>query len=59
MPAEGWLGWLDRTLPVRALGRHLLPWAEASLALIVPAGALTFHPPARPRGQPGMPPNCC
>ena len=35
-----------RSLPVKALGRHLLPWAVAALALIVPAGLLMFsaHP---------------
>ena len=31
-----------RALPVKALGRHLLPWAMASLALIVPAGLMMF-----------------
>ena len=31
-----------RSLPVKALGRHLLPWAVGSLALIVPAGLLMF-----------------
>ncbi|TWI66359.1 hypothetical protein IP91_02172 [Pseudoduganella lurida] len=31
-----------RGLPVRALGRHLLPWAIGSLLLIVPAGLLMF-----------------
>jgi hypothetical protein len=31
-----------RALPVKALGRHLLPWAVGSLALIVPAGLLMF-----------------
>jgi hypothetical protein len=31
-----------RTLPVRALARHLLPWSLASLLLIVPAGLLMF-----------------
>ena len=31
-----------RGLPVRALGAHLLPWAVASLLLIVPAGVLMF-----------------
>lgn len=36
----------SRALPVQALGRHLLPWALAALALIVPAGLLMFsaHP---------------
>ncbi|HEV7816771.1 MAG TPA: hypothetical protein VGP06_16935, partial [Janthinobacterium sp.] len=35
-----------RSLPLRALGRHLLPWSVASLALIVPAGLMMFsaHP---------------
>lgn len=35
-----------RTLPVQALGRHLLPWAVSALALIVPAGLMMFsaHP---------------
>ena len=35
-----------RSLPLRALGRHLLPWSVASLALVVPAGLLMFsaHP---------------
>ncbi|MBZ2209513.1 hypothetical protein I4X03_019780 [Massilia sp. R798] len=35
-----------RALPLKALGRHLLPWALASLALIVPAGFMMFsaHP---------------
>ena len=35
-----------RTLPVAALGRHLLRWALASLVLVVPAGLLLFsaHP---------------
>jgi hypothetical protein len=31
-----------RSLPVRALGAHLLPWAVASLLLVVPAGLLMF-----------------
>jgi hypothetical protein len=31
-----------RQLPVRGLGAHLLPWAAASLLLIVPAGLLLF-----------------
>lgn len=31
-----------RGLPVRALGAHLLPWAVASLLLVVPAGLLMF-----------------
>ena len=35
-----------RALPVKALGRHLLPWAVGALALIVPAGLMMFsaHP---------------
>ena len=35
-----------RSLPVHALGRHLLPWSLAGLALIVPAGLMMFsaHP---------------
>ena len=35
-----------RSLPVKALGRHLLPWALACLLLIVPAGLMMFsaHP---------------
>ncbi|RJG27482.1 hypothetical protein [Massilia cavernae] len=35
-----------RALPVQALARHLLPWAVASLGLIVPAGLMMFsaHP---------------
>jgi hypothetical protein len=35
-----------RSLPLRALGRYLLPWSVASLALIVPAGLMMFssHP---------------
>ncbi len=35
-----------RTLPVKALGAHLLPWAVAALALIVPSGLMMFsaHP---------------
>jgi hypothetical protein len=35
-----------RSLPVQALGRHLLPWAVASLAVVVPAGLMMFsaHP---------------
>ncbi len=35
------LGW-SRALPVSTLGRHLLPWSLASLALVVPAGLLMF-----------------
>jgi hypothetical protein len=39
------LGW-SRFLPVQQLGRHLLPWSVASLALIVPTGLMMFsaHP---------------
>ena len=35
-----------RSLPLQALGRHLLPWSVASLAVIVPAGLMMFsaHP---------------
>jgi hypothetical protein len=35
-----------RTLPVAALGKHLLRWALASVLLVVPAGLLLFsaHP---------------
>lgn len=36
-----------RALPVRALGRHLLRWALASLLLVVPAGMLLFSTQAR------------
>lgn len=37
---------MSRFVPVRALGRHLLPWAMGSLLLIVPAGLMMFsaHP---------------
>lgn len=31
-----------RTLPVHALGRHLLRWSLASLLLVIPAGVLLF-----------------
>lgn len=31
-----------RSLPLKALGRHLLPWSVASLALVVPAGLMMF-----------------
>ena len=31
-----------RSLPLKALGGHLLPWAVGSLALIVPAGLMMF-----------------
>ncbi|HVL77532.1 MAG TPA: hypothetical protein VM406_16080 [Noviherbaspirillum sp.] len=36
----------SRSIPVRALARHLLPWSLAGLALIVPAGLMMFsaHP---------------
>lgn len=39
------LGWA-RALPLRELGRHILPWSVASLLLIVPAGVMMFsaHP---------------
>lgn len=35
-----------RSLPLQALGRHVLPWSVASLAVVVPAGLLMFsaHP---------------
>lgn len=35
-----------RTLPLRALGQHLLPWSVAGLGLVVPAGLMMFsaHP---------------
>ena len=35
-----------RSLPLQALGRYLLPWSVASLALVVPAGVMMFsaHP---------------
>lgn len=33
---------LGRSLPVRALARHLLPWTLAALLLIVPSGLLMF-----------------
>jgi hypothetical protein len=34
------------SLPLDALGRHLLPWSVSSLALVVPAGLMMFsaHP---------------
>ena len=32
----------SRALPVTGLERHLLPWARASLLLIVPSGVLMF-----------------
>jgi len=31
-----------RQLPVRALGRHLLPWSAASMLLVLPTGLLLF-----------------
>jgi hypothetical protein len=35
-----------RSLPVRALGGHLLPWSAASVVVVVPAGLMMFsaHP---------------
>jgi hypothetical protein len=33
---------LSRTISVRALARHLLPWSWAALLLIVPSGLLMF-----------------
>jgi len=33
---------VSRTLSVTALGSHLLPWARASLLLIVPSGLMMF-----------------
>lgn len=33
---------LSRHLPVADLERHLLPWARASLLLVIPSGALMF-----------------
>lgn len=33
---------LSRTIPVRALGRHLLPWTFGALLLILPSGLLMF-----------------
>jgi hypothetical protein len=33
---------LSRSLPVSAVARHLLPWARASLVLVVPSGLLMF-----------------
>jgi hypothetical protein len=33
---------LSRTLPVRLLARHVLPWTAASFILIVPSGFLMF-----------------
>jgi hypothetical protein len=33
---------LGRTLPLRALARHTLPWSVGSLVLVVPTGLLLF-----------------
>jgi hypothetical protein len=33
---------LSRTLPVRTLARHVLPWSIGALLLIVPSGLLMF-----------------
>ena len=33
---------LNKSIPVRALARHLLPWSWAALILIVPTGFLMF-----------------
>jgi hypothetical protein len=33
---------LSRALPVSGLARHLLPWARASLVLVVPTGLMMF-----------------
>jgi uncharacterized protein DUF6644 len=33
---------LSRTMPVRSLTRHVLPWSFAALLLIVPTGLLMF-----------------
>lgn len=33
---------LSRTLPVRALSRHVLPWSIGALLLIVPSGLMMF-----------------
>ena len=33
---------LSKSIPVRALGRHLLPWSVGALLLIVPSGLLMF-----------------
>ena len=35
------LGW-PRRLPVSAMASHLLPWARAGLAIVVPTGAMMF-----------------
>ncbi len=33
---------ISRSLPVRLLGRHLLPWSVGALLLIVPTGLMMF-----------------
>ena len=33
---------LSRNLPVKALARHLLPWSQRGLYLIIPSGLLLF-----------------
>lgn len=33
---------LSRSIPVRALAKHVLPWTAASFALIVPSGLMMF-----------------
>jgi hypothetical protein len=33
---------VSRSLPVTAMARHLLPWARASLLLVLPSGLLMF-----------------
>lgn len=33
---------LSRRLPVRAMAAHLLPWARAGLAIVVPTGLMMF-----------------
>jgi hypothetical protein len=33
---------VSRSIPVAALGRHLLPWARAGLLLAAPTGVLLF-----------------
>jgi hypothetical protein len=33
---------LSRNIPVKSLGRHVLPWTIASFVLIVPSGLLMF-----------------
>jgi hypothetical protein len=37
---------LSRTIPVRALAGHLLPWSRAGLLVAVPTGLLMFAPDA-------------